>query len=198
MTAMQKPTETSLAVAAFRIADEPSDASGSDSDQSAQSERDLSPSKKEQKVSKSKKRRTLKQERRQVGALTDELGTLLGAAFQEPVETPVNVTTPFGVAHTADHDQAMDLETTSTNIEKTMSKRTRQNMMKMEQRRLAREMQKQDHSRQQTAVLVQAKPSSGSLQNQRKQNAKEKTQARRLRKEKARARKAGTEAMDIG
>jgi hypothetical protein len=59
-------------------------------------------------------------------------------------------------------------------------------------------MQKQDHSHQQAAALVHATPSSGSLQKQRKHNAKEKTQARRLRKEKARVRKAGTEAMDIG
>jgi hypothetical protein len=62
----------------------------SDSDQSAHSVRSLSPSKKGTKATRSKKRRVLKQERKQVGALTDELDTLLGAAFEAPAveETP--------------------------------------------------------------------------------------------------------------
>jgi hypothetical protein len=41
-------------------------------------------------------------------------------------------------------------------------------------------------------------PTPGDQQKQRKQSTRQKTQARRLRKEKERARKAGTEAMDIG
>lgn len=51
----------------------------SDSDQSEHSERSLSPQS-GTKPSKAKKRKA----RKQVGALTDELDTLLGAAFQAP------------------------------------------------------------------------------------------------------------------
>lgn len=64
----------------------------SDSDQSAQSERSLLPTPPDAgdsttivfKKTKSKKRRQLKEERKQVNALTDDLGTLLGEAFQKP------------------------------------------------------------------------------------------------------------------
>jgi hypothetical protein len=88
--ASARPTSTSKAAvtsdasnSGFRLGgDHLSDQS--DSDQSAHSERSLSPSKTSAKVSRSKKRRELRQGRRQVGALTDELGTLLGAAFQAP------------------------------------------------------------------------------------------------------------------
>lgn len=70
------PTSTA---AGFRLGeDRLSDASESDSDQSAHSERSLSPSR--SRISKSKKRR----DRKEVGALTDELETLLGGAFQTP------------------------------------------------------------------------------------------------------------------
>jgi hypothetical protein len=75
-TTLPKATSTSsAAVSNFRLGeDDPSDVS--DSDQSAHSERSLSPSG----VKKSKAKK--KKERKQVGALTDELGILLGAAFQ--------------------------------------------------------------------------------------------------------------------
>jgi hypothetical protein len=67
----------------FRLGDSHlSDAS--DGDQSAHSERSLSPSKATTQATKSKKRRHLKEERRKVGALTDDLDLLLGAAFQAP------------------------------------------------------------------------------------------------------------------
>lgn len=97
MTVTPKPTDTTeTACSGFRLGeDQPSDATGSDSDQSAHRERDLSPTR-DAKVSKSKKRRALKQERRQVGALTDELGTLLGAAFQEPNDSLVNIDVAHG------------------------------------------------------------------------------------------------------
>jgi hypothetical protein len=77
-TTLPKPASTSdAAISDFRLGENDlSDAS--DSDQSAHSERSLSPS--GAKKSKAKK----KKERKQVGALTDELGTLLGAAFQTP------------------------------------------------------------------------------------------------------------------
>jgi hypothetical protein len=77
-TTLPKPASTSgAAISNFRLGENDlSDAS--DSDQSGHSERSLSPS--GAKKSKAKKRK----ERKQVGALTDELGTLLGAAFQTP------------------------------------------------------------------------------------------------------------------
>ena len=81
-TIASEPTATSdAAVSGFRLG-EGHLSDPSDSDQSAHSEGSLSPSRSDAKKSKSKKRRELRQERRQVGALTDELGTLLGAAFQ--------------------------------------------------------------------------------------------------------------------
>jgi hypothetical protein len=71
-------TLNKAATSDFRLGeDQNSDAS--DSDQSAHSERSLSPQS-GAKRSKAKKRK----DRKQVGALTDELDTLLGAAFQAP------------------------------------------------------------------------------------------------------------------
>jgi hypothetical protein len=74
-----KPVGTSGTVRSeFRLGeDKISDVS--DSDQSVHSERSLSPQS-GAKPSKAKKRKA----RKQVGALTDELDTLLGAAFQAP------------------------------------------------------------------------------------------------------------------
>jgi hypothetical protein len=75
--------------AGFRLGeDHISDAS--DSDQSAHTERNLAPLEGAMKVSKTKK----KKDRKQVGALTEELDELLGAAFQTPngeIETAGNV-----------------------------------------------------------------------------------------------------------
>lgn len=56
-----------------------SDASDTDTDQSAPSERSLSPIRKEGTRSKSRRKR----ERKKIGALTGELDELLGAAFGE-------------------------------------------------------------------------------------------------------------------
>ena len=74
----------SVVNAGFRLGeDQISDAS--DSDQSAASERSLSPGK----MSKAKKRKV----RKQVGALTEELNDMLGAAFQAPTTdgtTPIS------------------------------------------------------------------------------------------------------------
>lgn len=61
----------------------------SDSDQSADNERSLAPLEGATKVSKTQK----KKDRKQVGALTEELDDLLGAAFQ----TPKGVTETNGV-----------------------------------------------------------------------------------------------------
>jgi hypothetical protein len=81
-TTMTAANVTSTLKAGFRLGeDHISDAS--DSDQSAASERSLSPGK----MSKAKKRKV----RKQVGALTEELDDLLGAAFQAPT---INGTTP--------------------------------------------------------------------------------------------------------
>ena len=69
------------ALTGFRLGeDDLFDASDSDSGQSAHSERSLSPSTTQVRKSKTKK----KKERKEVGALTDELGALLGEAFQKP------------------------------------------------------------------------------------------------------------------
>jgi hypothetical protein len=90
-TSPQPENMQNTIITGFRLGeDDLSDAS--DSDQSAQSERSLSPTLPDAgdstatvfKKTKSKKRRQLKEERKQVNALTDDLGTLLGEAFQKP------------------------------------------------------------------------------------------------------------------
>jgi hypothetical protein len=75
------------ALSNFRLGDDYTASDASDSDQSARSEGNLSPS--AEKKSKAKKRK----DRREVGALTDELDTLLGAAFQTPSGDPVTSST---------------------------------------------------------------------------------------------------------
>jgi hypothetical protein len=80
------------ALSSFRLGENAA-SDASDSDQSAHSERSLSPSGGVTKKSKAKKRK----DRRQVGALTDELGTLLGAAFQTPSGDSVKLTATAGM-----------------------------------------------------------------------------------------------------
>jgi hypothetical protein len=74
----------------FRLGED-QNSGDSDSDQSAHSERSLSPQS-GAKPSKAKKRKA----RKQVGALTDELDTLLGAAFQAPNGDAVDPDVPGG------------------------------------------------------------------------------------------------------
>jgi hypothetical protein len=90
---LSKATGTpSAAISNFRVGENNS-FDESDSDQSAHSERSLSPSRSGAKKSIAKKRK----ERKQVGALTDELGTLLGAAFQTPTADSVQHDAPSGM-----------------------------------------------------------------------------------------------------
>lgn len=80
-----------------------------------------------------------------------------------------------------------------------VARRTRQNLMKMEQRRLLRERKKQQEASQQPfAVQQPTQPASGGPQKSQMQKKRELSQKRRARKEKERARKAGMEAMEIG
>jgi len=90
-TSPQSVNMQNTIITGFRLGeDDLSDAS--DSDQSAQSECSLSPNPLDAsdptavvtKKTRSKKRRQLREERKQVNALTDDLGTLLGDAFQKP------------------------------------------------------------------------------------------------------------------
>jgi hypothetical protein len=75
----------------FRLGDD-HQSDQSDSDQSVHSTHSLSPSKKGAKSTRSKKRRVLKEERKKVGALAEDLDTLLGAAFQAPTVEHVDIT----------------------------------------------------------------------------------------------------------
>jgi hypothetical protein len=85
----------------FRLGDD-NQSDGSDSDQSVHSTRSLSPSKKGSNATRSKKRRVLKEERKKVGALTEDLDTLLGAAFQAPVEdVEITATGTCSISHVA-------------------------------------------------------------------------------------------------
>ncbi|KAJ4380090.1 hypothetical protein N0V86_004399 [Didymella sp. IMI 355093] len=127
------------------------DSDASDTDQSDASGRSLSPTR--QGLSKTKKRK----ERRQFGAFADELGDLLGAAFQNKDEqqpTGLAVSTHAGtqLMHTGTAMKPMPIalplpskgelfvEPTSTGPK--MSKRARQNMERAQARRLAKEQSK--------------------------------------------------------
>ncbi|EAT89024.1 hypothetical protein HBI56_036960 [Parastagonospora nodorum] len=176
-TASNAVSIPAVGVSEFRLGeDENSDLS--DSDQSEHSERSLSPES-GAKPSKAKKRKA----RKQVGALTDELDTLLGAAFQAPNGDAVKSDVPGNIDH-ASGDLSMEVDT-----EKRLPKRTRQNMIKMEKRKLARERQKQNQPFQQPAPAQKPLTAEGQKK-QQKQSKKNSGQARRERKEKARARRA--------
>lgn len=81
-----------IANTGFRLGDDLHISDASDSDQSATSERRLSPSRKDAKPTKSQKRR----DRKQIGALTDELGDLLGAAFSPSTANSSSAATVTG------------------------------------------------------------------------------------------------------
>ncbi|KAF3044768.1 hypothetical protein E8E12_010446 [Didymella heteroderae] len=112
------------------------DSDASDTDQSDASGRSLSPTR--QGLSKNKKRK----ERRQFGAFADELGDLLGAAFQSKDEQQQTglAASAHAANSTADGDLDMQVEPTSTGPK--MSKRARQNMERAQARRLAKEQSK--------------------------------------------------------
>jgi hypothetical protein len=80
------------------------------------------------------------------------------------------------------------------------AKRTRQNIAKMEKRNLERERQQQDRMGRQIPVPGTQGLPQAELQKRQKQDKKSTTNARRLRKERERARKlAGQgDAMEIG
>ncbi|KAF2845051.1 hypothetical protein T440DRAFT_559207 [Plenodomus tracheiphilus IPT5] len=200
MTASSSTPSKPAALTAFRIGEEKhhaDDASDSDSDQSAHSERkrSVSPEKIEGKRTKSKKKR----ERRKVGALTDGLDVLLGSAFKgEGGEGGgVNGNGSVETGAKGDVDEEMGGESTGMGVVgKKMSKRTRQNLLKMEQRRQQKLATKQremlpEPTHQNSHPIPARKP----LDAQKKA-----TGARRARKERARlARKEGEgERMDIG
>ncbi|KAH7402120.1 hypothetical protein DE146DRAFT_455892 [Phaeosphaeria sp. MPI-PUGE-AT-0046c] len=167
----------------FRL-DDVSKSDASDSDQSAHSERSLSPSREGAKKSKQKK----KKERRQVAALTDDLGILLGDAFKtDPSDSTSTKPAMDGIDEETGGD-GMDVEVISTT--NGPSKRTRQNLAKMEKRKLAREQQQQDKLRQQMAASGTQEQTMAESQRQQKNTKKDATKARRQRKEKERARKA--------
>ncbi|KAF2134008.1 hypothetical protein P153DRAFT_392630 [Dothidotthia symphoricarpi CBS 119687] len=119
-----------IASTEFRLGDnDMSDAS--DSDQSQSNERSLSPSR--QGMGKIRK----KKERRQFGALAEELGDLLGSAFNP--EDGTSAAVGVGEVQQATDDQVMDIESTFTG--KKMNKRTRQNLQRMEARQKRDKMQ---------------------------------------------------------
>jgi hypothetical protein len=80
------------------------------------------------------------------------------------------------------------------------AKRTRQNIAKMEKRRLARERHQQSKLRQQNDAAEQKHLPLNEQQRRRKESKKNATQSRRQRKEKQRAREVADQgdAMDIG
>lgn len=80
------------------------------------------------------------------------------------------------------------------------AKRTRQNIAKMEKRRMARERHQQSKLRQQNAAAEQKHLPLNEQQRRQKETKKNATQSRRQRKEKQRAREVAGQgdAMDIG
>ncbi|KAF3005838.1 hypothetical protein E8E13_008635 [Curvularia kusanoi] len=169
------------------------DSDASDSDQSDGSRRSLSPTR--QGLSKNKKRK----ERRQFGAFADELGDLLGSAFQNKEESK-----PAGVAastHAADGDLDMQVEPTSSGPK--MSKRQRQNLAKMQARKLAKEKSKMVTAEEQTVAAerrgMTIQEYKGGKPPPEKKSGKSETKTRRSRKERQRLKKKAeqADAMDI-
>ncbi|OAL06898.1 hypothetical protein IQ06DRAFT_331099 [Phaeosphaeriaceae sp. SRC1lsM3a] len=166
----------------FRLEDvTKSDAS--DSDQSTQSERSLSPSTAGTRKSRQKK----KKERRQVAALTDDLGILLGAAFK--TDPGLSTSTKPAIGGFDEESTGLEMDVEATSSTKGPSKRTRQNLAKMEKRKLAREQQQQDKLRRQMATSGTQDQVMVESQRQQKNSKKDTTKARRQRKQKERARK---------
>ncbi|KAH9860829.1 hypothetical protein J1614_012162 [Plenodomus biglobosus] len=177
----------------FRIGEEEQDASelsDFDSDQSVRSNsgnQSQSPERKEGKRTKSMKKR----ERKKVGALTDGLDMLLGSAFTaEEVLAQGNLDADGCV----DGVEEMEVENRERGPKK-MNKRTRQNLIKMQQRR------EQRLANTQTGLMLGTHQQSSNLMPRKPLNAKKKaTDARRARKERARLSKKVEqgERMDIG
>lgn len=178
----------------FRIGEEEQEASelsDFDSDQSVRSNvgnQSQSPERKEGKRTKSMKKR----ERKKVGALTDGLDVLLGSAFRaEEVLAQGNLADAEGRAEGV---QEMEVESRECAPTK-MNKRTRQNLLKMQQRR------EQKLANMQADLMLGPLQQPSSVMPRKPLNAKKKaTDARRARKERARLSKKVEqgERMDIG
>ncbi|KAF2832323.1 hypothetical protein CC86DRAFT_366152 [Ophiobolus disseminans] len=172
------------AIAGFRMGeDHLSGSSDSDSDQSAHSERSLSPSR--IKKSKTKKRK----ERKQVGELSEELETLLGGAFQ---------TSNGDAAATGDAGQVTadpPTDVVMTPAQQKLSKRTRQNMAKMEKRKAHHKRWLDDRAARQDLA-----PKLDGKQNGRQKGARKRAaEVRREKKDRQRAKKSAAkdDAMEI-
>ncbi|KAF1920189.1 hypothetical protein BDU57DRAFT_525327 [Ampelomyces quisqualis] len=129
-----------------------------------------------------------KKDRKQVGALTDDLDILLGAAFQKPNHHSVHAgaATDTAVAKTEPGCPTMEVDAPL----KKLSKRTRQNMAKMEKRKLRR----QDKLQRQAAGAGVQVPM---LVDQQKQSSKNTAKARRERKKEERAKKVAEQYPDL-
>ncbi|KAF1846037.1 uncharacterized protein K460DRAFT_119262 [Cucurbitaria berberidis CBS 394.84] len=196
-TAVPASAETAkIANTGFRLGEDQHASDASDSDQSATSERSISPSKKR---TKSKKKR----ERKRIGALTHELDSLLGSAFSAP-NGDASATGGVSVEQ-ASGDVVM--ETDPVPAGKKMNKRTRQNLAKMEARK-----QKSGNNRAKFEELVTrtqaaAAERRGMTLDEYREKRKHgggkemtKSSARRARKEEQRAKRLATEGdkMEIG
>ncbi|XPS79509.1 hypothetical protein M3J09_011490 [Ascochyta lentis] len=177
------------------------DSDASDSDQSDASGRSLSPTR--QGLSKTKKRK----ERRQFGAFADELGDLLGAAFQGKEEVKPAASTHAADDHLnggldgdLDGDSNMAVEPAAGGPK--MSKRQRQNLAKMQARRLAKEQSKMVTAEEQAVAAERRGMTIQAYRGQRpdgKKGAKSDGQKRRSRKERERLRKKAeaADAMEV-
>ncbi|KAE8871670.1 hypothetical protein PTNB73_03129 [Pyrenophora teres f. teres] len=125
-------TTTTTTNTGFRLGDEQQFSEASDSDQSQASRRSLSPSRTNGQgpvpAPKSKKKK--QKERRKMGALADELVDVLGDAFSANSADP-NPQTDSAQPPCGDQSMALDPEP----VGKKMSKRTRQNLAKMQARK---------------------------------------------------------------
>ncbi|KAH6612719.1 hypothetical protein C7974DRAFT_406219 [Boeremia exigua] len=163
----------------------------SDSDQSDASGRSLSPTR--QGLSKAKKKR----ERRQFGAFADELGDLLGAAFQsndQPKSSALPASTN-AVGPNTDGDLEMQAEPHLTGPK--MSKRQRQNLARMQARKLAKEQSKMVTVEEQAVAAERKGMTIQEYRGQKppkKKSEKNDSQRRRSRKERERLKKKAEQA----
>ncbi|KAJ4370369.1 hypothetical protein N0V83_004887 [Neocucurbitaria cava] len=202
-TAPASPITSNAANTGFRLGEDRQVSDASDSDQSATSERSLSPSRKR---TKSQKRR----ERKKVGALTDELGELLGAAFSSSnadSSAAVAAASVSGTAEPATED--VEMQTDPILAGKKMNRRTRQNLAKMEIRK-RKAPNKRESNPKESVLQAQAAAAERrdmtldeyqKLRNSNQGKAKIERSARRARKHadrKGRKTEEGGDRMDIG
>ncbi|KAL1793424.1 hypothetical protein ACET3X_008406 [Alternaria dauci] len=183
----------------FRLGEEQHFSDASDSDQSQTSQRSASPRRAKGVAPATKSKSKRQKDRRKMGALADELVDVLGDAFSAP-----QADLQTGSAQQPNADQTMAID--SEPVGKKMTKRTRQNLARMQARKERKVANpKMDMSEDKTlqAQIVAAERRGMSLDEYRKISSGKgmsKAAARRAKKDAIRRERAAAavDEMDIG